>query len=136
MLLSCNIFGYLTPKTFHGEKKLQKLKCILMKEQFCLNDFVSKYKYQTEKQYDHSKKQYDTISFSSSPTSNEVVEEDEESNIINFTTTDASSQNNANISTTCHSNKNGEVNLQSEDFYYLSYQHNRMNGNHTSIFSS
>ncbi len=103
---------------------------------FCHNDFVTTYKYHTEKQYDHSEKQKDAISFLSSPTLNELVEDDEESNNINFNTTDAYFQNNANISTTCHNNKYGEVNLQPKDFYYLSHQHDIMNGNNTPIFNS
>ncbi len=63
-----------------------------------------------------------------------MVEEDEESNNINFNTTDASFQNNSNIPTACCGDKYGEVNLQ-PDFYYLSFQHDIMNGNNTPIFN-
>ena len=88
MLLSCNICGYLTTATCHGEKKLQKHQCILKNERFCLNNFVSTYKYHTETQCDHSKKQKDPILFLSSPTLNEVVREVEESNNINLNIAD------------------------------------------------
>ncbi len=74
--------------------------------------------------------------FLSSPTLNEVVEEDEETNSINFNTMDASFQNNATISLTFQGNEHGEIILHPEDFYYLSCQHDRMNGNHTAIFNS
>ncbi len=100
-------------------------------------DFVSTFKDHTETEYEHSKKQKDPISFSSSTTSNELVEDDEESNNINCNIMDASAfQNYENISTKCHSNKYGEVNLHPEDFHYLTCQHDRMNGDNTPIFNS
>ncbi len=112
-------------------KKLQKHQCILKKEWFHLNDFVSVNGFHT----DHSKKQNDLVSLISSPTLNEAVGEVEESNYINFNTTDTSFQNNATLSSTFYGDKHSEVNLQPEEFYNLSYQHDRMNGNHTPIFS-
>ncbi len=91
-----------------------------MKGLFDLNDFVSTCKHHTETEYDHSNKQKDPISLLSSPTLNEIVGEYEDSNYINFNTTDASFNNKANLSLTCHGDKHGEVTLQPEDFYYLS----------------
>jgi len=84
--------GYLITATCHGEKKLQKHQCNLKKERFVLI-ILSPHINITMKHSMSIPKKNETILFLSSPTSNEVVEEDEESNIINFTTTDASSQN-------------------------------------------
>ncbi len=62
---------------------------------------------------------------------------DEESNKINFNITDASAfQNYENMSATCHRNKYREGHFHPEDFNYLLYQHDRMNGDNTPIFNS
>ncbi len=108
-----------------------------MKGLFNNIDFVSTHKHQTEKEYEHTEKEKESISFISSTTSNESVEDNEDSNNINFNINDTSAfQNYENISTICHSNKYGEINLHPEDFYYLMYQHDAMNGSNTPIFNS
>ncbi len=128
----------MTNATCHGEKKLQKHQCILKIEQRHHNThYVLTYNGHTESQYKHSDKQKVQISSTSSTTSNELVTDNEDSYNINLNITDQSSfQNDENISTICHGNKYREVNLHPQFFYYLSYQHNRMNGNSTPIFNS
>ncbi len=49
-----------------------------------------------------------------------LVQEDEESNYIKFDTIDASFQNNATLPFPSQDDKHREVNLQPEEFYYLS----------------
>ncbi len=91
ILLYCKICGYLTTAICHSEKELQKHQGILkMKGRFHLNGFFSTYQHRTETEYEHSRKQKGSISYISSTTSNELVEDNEESININFNINDAS----------------------------------------------
>ncbi len=115
-------------------EKLCNDQCILKNERcFHNTDYVLTYKDNTESQYDHSDKQNNLISSISSTTSNA---ENKESYNIDFDITDQSSfQNDENVSTICHGNTYGEVNLHPQDSYYLLHQDDRMSGNTNPIFN-
>ncbi len=137
-LLCCKTCGFATNFTRHGQHKLRKHQCIHnTKVPFQNIDSVSTYKHQIELDSKKSATSNESIVLNSLTTSNEFSQDHYDSNDIHFNISDGAIVCDFNSNTTrCHSNENREVNLQPEDFYYLSYQHDSINGNNTCIFNS
>ncbi len=138
-LLCCKTCGFATSSTKHGQHNLRKHHCIHnTKVHFQNFDSITTYKHQIEPDSKKSVTSNESTVLNPLTTSNEFSQDHYDSNDIYFNNnSDGAIVCDFNSNTTrCHSNENGEVNLQPEDFYYLNYPHESINGNNTCIFNS
>ena len=137
-LLCCKICGFVTNSTKHGQHKLRKHRCTNnTKVHFQNIDSITTYKNQIEPTSEKSATSNECTVLNPSTTSNDFFQDHNDSNDIYFNNNSGGAiVRDFNSTTRCHSNENGEVNLQPEDFYYLSYPHDNRNGNNPCIVNS
>ncbi len=138
-LICCKLCSFASNSTCHGQKRLHKHQCIKnLKLPFHNINSRCTHKQQIEPESEQHGTSNESILLKSSTTSNEFSHDHEYSKDINFyNISDGAIVHNLNNNTTrCQTHEYGQVNLQPEDFYYLSYQHDTMNRNTTRIFNS